>query len=55
MLTRGRRIAPVVLAGILRVSLVRVIIVGDREDQIMVALLALLLALLIWQRRRPEA
>ncbi len=49
-----RRIAPIVLAGLLLLNLVQVITTGARGGWIVVALLALALASAIWQRRRRD-
>ncbi len=55
MLETWRRIAPFILAGILLLNLAEAISDGGRANWLMVALLALILALLVWQRRwRPE-
>jgi hypothetical protein len=54
MLAAWRRIAPYILAGLLLFNLAEAIAIGGRGNWIMVAFLALLLALTIWRRRRPE-
>ena len=52
MLAAWQRIAPFVLAGLLVFNLVDAIINGGRWNWLTVAFLALLLALMVWQRRR---
>ena len=54
MLPAWRRVVPFLLAGILLFNLGDAIINGGRGNWITVAILALLLALLVWQRRRTE-
>lgn len=52
MLAAWRRILPFVLAGGLVINLIQAITVGGRGNWISVAIIALLLALIVWQRRR---
>ena len=52
MLAAWRRVAPFVLAGLLLFNLADAIINGGRENWIVVAVLALGLALVVWQGRR---
>ncbi len=52
MLAGWRRVAPFVLGGLLLLNLAEAITGGRREDWLMVAVLALILAVIVWQRRR---
>ncbi len=52
MLAAWRRAAPFVLGGLLLLNLTEAIIDGRREDWIMVAVFALVLAATLWSRRR---
>ena len=52
MLGAWQRVAPAVLAGFLLFNLINAIINGGRGNWISVAVLALGLALILWQRRR---
>ncbi len=54
MLAGWRRVAPFVLGGLLLLNLAEAITGGRREDWIMVAVLALVLALTVWQQRRKK-
>ena len=52
MLAAWRRMAPFVIGGLLLLNLAEAITGGRREDWIMVAVSALVLAMIVWQRRR---
>ena len=52
MLAAWRRVVPFVLGGLLLLNLAEAITGRRREDWIMVAVLALVLALMVWSRRR---
>ncbi len=52
MLERYRRVLPFILAGLLILNLVQAIVNGSRADWIVVAVMALVLALTLWWRRR---
>ncbi len=54
MLAAWRRMAPFVLGGLLLLNLAEAITGGRREDWIMVGVLALVLAMIVWQRRRTD-
>ncbi len=54
MLEQYRRVVPFILAGLLLVNLVQGIANGGPDNWIMVAVLALVLALTLWWRRRAE-
>ncbi len=54
MLEHYRRAVPFILAGLLLFNLAEAIINGGRENWIMVAVMALVLALTLWWRRRTE-
>ena len=54
MLEAWRRVAPFVLGGLLLLNLAKAITSGMRTDWIMVAVLALVLALMVWQQRRKK-
>ena len=52
MLEQYRRAVPFILAGLLLFNLVDAIINGGRANWIVVAVMALVLALTLWLRRR---
>ena len=54
MLEAWRRMAPFILAGLLLFNILGAIISGGRGNWISVAVLALGLALILWQRRRKK-
>ena len=54
MLAAWRRLAPFVLGGLLLLNLAEAITSGRRGDWLMVAAIALVLAVHLWQRRRRE-
>ena len=54
MLAAWRRALPFVLAGLLLFNLADAIVNGGRANWIMVAVMALVLVLTIWWRRRME-
>ena len=54
MLRAWHRMAPFVLTGVLLINLANAIINGGQQNWIMVGVTALILAWVLWQRRRVD-